>query len=311
MSTSDHLDLRGLPVWERPDKVFDQFDRLPPGETFTFVVDNEPRGLTRVVEEKRGSILVIDPRRVAEREWHVTVRRAKDDGVMPSPRSVLLRTAVFGTSSDASLDALAAQSTMHTSRRGQIIHGYNANWPYIAVPFEGVFAVTNDATNSRYRIFYEITPFNIFGVASFFDGGLTPGRAIVLSKVGRYVRVPHAAILEVAAKEPDLLRNIGAVATQRTRDLMASLTSVGTTPVIARIASALLPYAIPEAGLSPALPPLPNLTQAHIAAAAGTVKEVAARSIAELETRGFLLRERGHIRFLDRTKLIDLIKESE
>ncbi|HVA26600.1 MAG TPA: helix-turn-helix domain-containing protein, partial [Candidatus Baltobacteraceae bacterium] len=61
----------------------------------------------------------------------------------------------------------------------------------------------------------------------------------------------------------------------------------------------------------PALAPLPNLTQAHIAASAGTVKEVAARAIAELETGGYLLREHGHIRFLDRQKLVDLIRESE
>jgi hypothetical protein len=67
---------------------------------------------------------------------------------------------------------------------------------------------------------------------------------------------------------------------------------------------------MPERGLSPARAPLPNLTQAQIAAAAGTVKEVAARAIAELEQRELLKRERGHIRYLDRQGLLDMIKDA-
>ncbi|HVA28073.1 MAG TPA: DUF2249 domain-containing protein, partial [Candidatus Baltobacteraceae bacterium] len=290
MSQTDHLDLRGLPVWERPERVFDQFDRLSPGEAFTFVVDSEPRGLTSMVEEQRKPNLVLDRRRISQREWHVTVRRSSGVAEVPAPRNVLARTPAFDGLSEASLDALAAQASMHASRRGQVIFSYNAQWSYIGIPFEGVFAVTNDAANSRYRIFYEIPPFDIFGIAALFDGGMTPGRAIVLSRIGRFVRVPHAAILEVAAQEPQLLRNLGAVATQRTRELMMALANQATTPVIVRIASALLPYAVPEAGLVPALAPLPSLTQAHIAATAGTVKEVAARAIAELEAGGYLLR---------------------
>jgi DNA-binding transcriptional regulator YhcF (GntR family) len=43
------------------------------------------------------------------------------------------------------------------------------------------------------------------------------------------------------------------------------------------------------------------LTQ--IATAAGTVKEVAARAIAELERAGTIRRARGRIAFIDRAKL--------
>ncbi|MBC5828935.1 MAG: hypothetical protein GIW98_01925 [Candidatus Eremiobacteraeota bacterium] len=57
-----------------------------------------------------------------------------------------------------------------------------------------------------------------------------------------------------------------------------------------RVASALVVYAPPKDGLHPALPPLPSITQTQIAVAAGTVKEVAARAIAELEARRALKR---------------------
>ena len=47
----------------------------------------------------------------------------------------------------------------------------------------------------------------------------------------------------------------------------------------------------------------------QIAAAGGTVKEVAARAIAELESRKALRREHGHIRYLDREVLLELIQD--
>ena len=71
-----------------------------------------------------------------------------------------------------------------------------------------------------------------------------------------------------------------------------------------------MPYAVPERGLHPALAPLPTMTQAQVAASAGTVKEVAARAIAELERVQALRRERGHIRYLDRTQLLEMIDRS-
>jgi CRP-like cAMP-binding protein/uncharacterized protein (DUF2249 family) len=310
MSTTEHLDLRGLPVWERPSRVYDHFDRLPDGEAFTFVVENEPRGLTTSVEANRRAEMMLDQCRVGEREWHVTVRRANGTNETPCPRSILARTPAFSQLGAESLDRLARAATMHTARRGHVLVASNADWPYLGIVFEGVCAISNDARNARYRVYYEVFPHDIFGEAALFDGAPMAARAVVLSKTARYVRVPHHDILAAAAENLAVLKRVGAVIAQRSRDMMVTLANQATTPVIARIAAVLLPYAVPEAGLTPALPPLPNLTQAHIAAAAGTVKEVAARSIAELEVRGYLLRERGHIRFLDREKLIDLVKGS-
>lgn len=56
-------------------------------------------------------------------------------------------------------------------------------------------------------------------------------------------------------------------------------------------------------GLAAALDPLPLMTQAQIGAAAGTVKDVAPRTIGSFEKTGALKRERGHIRWLHRERL--------
>jgi CRP-like cAMP-binding protein len=174
-----------------------------------------------------------------------------------------------------------------------------------------VLAFGSGNGHARPRIFLEAFPYEVFGEVAFFDGAPANARISVLSKAARYLRMPRRALVEGGRMDPTLLLSLGRVCAQRSRDVMQALATQGTMPIIARIAQALVPFAPPEQGLAPAIAPLPNMTQSQIAAAAGTVKEVAARAIAELELRGLLKRERGHIRFLDRQKLVDLIKEGE
>ena len=310
MRESEPLDLRGLPVWERPARVFDAFDRLPPGETLLFITENEPRGLASRIEQSRKHELILEPHRVGDREWHVAMTRAAVEIDAPSPIGILKRCRVFANVDDLTRSRLASVATLHTARRSQTIVTENSEWPFIGIAFDGVFALASRNGSSRQRIFHEIFPYEIFGELEFFDGAPTVGRVIVLSKAARYLRIPHAAVNDAAAAQPKIFAALGRVAAQRARDMAEQLVSQNTMPIIARIAQVLLPYAMPEQGLSAAMAPLPNMTQAQIAAAAGTVKEVAARAIADLETRSLLKRERGHVRYLDRQGLIDLIRTS-
>lgn len=304
------LDLRSLPVWERPSKIFDLFDRLPPGGSFTFLTENEPRGLAFRLEQERMHELVIDHRRVGKCEWVVSVTRASADPEAPSPLGIIARTPVFAALSAADREALVYHATMHTIRRGQVLVSEHADWPYVGVAFEGVLALSSGNGNGRARIFHEYFPFELFGELTLFDESPAAGRVIALSKVARYLRISRKAVIEAGLRVPQTLIALGRLQSQRRRDLMEALSSQATLPIIARIASVLLPYAMPERGLSAARAPLPHMTQAQIAAAAGTVKEVAARAIAELENRELLRRERGHIRYLDRQKLLDLVKDA-
>lgn len=310
MSNVERLDLRGLPVWERPMRVLEVFDRLPAGQSVLFITENEPRGLGTRIEQSRKHELILDPRRVGDREWHVSMTRAAIEIDAPSPMGILKRSRVFSHLDEASRNKLASVATLHTARRGQTIVMENSDWPFIGVVFEGVFALASRNGSARQRIFHEIFPYEIFGELELFDGSPTAGRVIVLSKAARYLRVPNDAVLQIADQSPKLYAALGRVAAQRARDLAELLVNQNTMPIIARIAQVLLPYAMPEQGLSAAMPPLPNMTQAQIAASAGTVKEVAARAIAELETKNLLKRERGHVRYLDRQGLIDLIRRS-
>ncbi len=303
------VDLRGLPVWERPGVVFEAFDRLMAGETLTLVTENEPRGLAASLERLRRDEFLLDRRRFGEQEWHVTLKRAHAPAAEVAHGGLLERAAAFR---DLPLEArtmLAGKATSHLAHRGATVVGENTAWPYLGVVIEGTLALSTGSDCARQRLFYEVSPGEIFGETEYFDGGLTLGRTIALSKTARYLRIPRDVVAAAGAACPQLVHELAHVSAQRTRFLVEALNAQATQPILARIAAVLVPYAVADRGLAPARPPLPHMTQAQIAAAAGTVKEVAARAIAELETRGLLKREHGHISYLDRQRLLDLTRE--
>lgn len=303
------IDLRGLPVWERPDLILTEFDTLAPGESLTLITENEPRGLYGRIEFSRQHQVIFDPTRVGESEWHIRLTRAELINGVPAPAAVFHRALAFRGIQPESIAHLAAAASVHVARRGQSVAREHTDWPHVGIVVEGALALSNGENDGRSRLFYEIFPYEIFGEAGFFDGSPMHDRVIVLSKTARYITVPVAELRAVGNADTALILGIGRVLAQRSRDAHAELGRLATMPIIGRIARVLLGYAVPDKGLSAAMAPLPNMTQSQIAAAAGTVKEVAARAIAQLETKGLLKREHGHVSYLDRQGLADLVRE--
>jgi CRP/FNR family transcriptional regulator len=210
---------------------------------------------------------------------------------------------------EAARDELAAVAIVQTGRRGETLVDENEHWPYVGMVIDGMVARAKGGEDLRERILYAIFPNELFGVSEYFDRGLENARIVAFSKTARIVKLPWALLDGIAERHPELLRALGVVLAQRLRHVNDTLSAQGSQPIVARIAGVLLPYAIADRGLAPAVASLSSITQSQIAAAAGTVKEVAARAIADLESRGALRRERGHIRYLDRNKLLELIRE--
>ncbi len=165
-------------------------------------------------------------------------------------------------------------------------------------------------SESRRRALFDLYPFDTFGEIEFFDRGLAIGSTVARSTFVRYAAAPYEVVREIGMRDPELLISLAAAASQRSRALVRAVAAHVSQSILARVAGALLPYAVPERGLHPSLAPLANMTQAQVAASAGTVKEVAARAIAQLEHAQALRRERGRIRYLDRSKLLEIIGRS-
>ena len=308
VANSDNLDFRGLPVWERPSRVLEALDRVPLGAPVSFITEIEPRGLSaRVLEERFGPVLV-ETSALGPDSWLIRMTRRSESAARNPIVRVLEATPPFAHLPHATLDRLAATAATQTARRGRLLVEAGGQWRFMGIVAEGVAAVSN-GIGSRDHITYEMFPHDVFGISSFFDGGAPVASVIAMTKTTRIVKLPWETLTDVARENPDLLFGLGALLGQRQRELSAKLSSQSALPIVGRVARVLLPHAMAERGLSPAMPALASMTQSQIAAAAGTVKEVAARAIAELDERGLLKRERGHIRFLDRQGLLELLRE--
>jgi uncharacterized protein (DUF2249 family) len=304
------IDLRNLPAWERPDLIRKALDRLPSGASLTLILENEPRALSARIGQDRPDRFVIESRRVGSRVWHLRLtHRTGETAEKNSAFQHISRCPAFASLDASVREEMAVPAVWQTGRRGQALVQENADWPFIGMVTEGIVARANGGGRERERILYEIFPYELFGVAEYFDRGYKMARIAVFSKSAHVLKIPWDVIARIAARYPELTNALGIVMAQRVRLLADALAVQGSLPILGRIARVLLPYAMPERGLVPAANSLSTITQSQIAAAGGTVKEVAARAIAELESRKALRREHGHIRYLDREVLLGLVQD--
>lgn len=299
-------DMRGLPVWERAAAVMDRASQMPIGQTFEFKMELDPRPLLVHLDELLP--LALDARywRVGEREWRVAVRRVPYQTRSTLLSAMLRKSAVFAELTENAKAVLTEAAIERVARKGEALRSENIECAELGLLLEGVLMVTTGA-NAREQVLFHVYPGEVFGAQEFFDEGRAIARTVVVSKNARYAAFPYDGLRDIAMREPSLLLALGAHNAQRCRQMVSTITAQVSQPTLARVAAALLPYAAPSRGLEPALAPLPHMTQAQLAAAAGTVKEVAARAIAELERMNALRRERGHVRYLDRSKLLETI----
>ncbi|MFN2448858.1 MAG: DUF2249 domain-containing protein [Candidatus Baltobacteraceae bacterium] len=298
-------DLRGLPVWERAGLVLGRADNLETGAQYEFLTEVDPRALISRLEQLRPGSFAYTARQVGEGHWHVTLRRtvaARSDGVP----ATFVRTPLLALLGDESRRELIAGATQIDLRKGQVACEANHAREWFGAVTDGVLGIFAGA-GTRERLLFYVHAGEALGAAELLDCGLSFGRTIALSRTARVLKIPMAAMRKRLACEPAFVRALGVVCAQHVRALAGALSDQVRQPILSRVAIALLPYAAPERGLHPALPPLASMTQSHLAAAAGTVKEVAARAIADLERAAALRRERGHIAYLDRSKLLEIV----
>jgi len=94
-----------------------------------------------------------------------------------------------------------------------------------------------------------------------------------------------------------------AAASQARRRSIDTIADLAFAHVLQRVAKFLLSYAPNTAGMASGLPGVENLSQAQIAAAAGTVRDMAARALLRLKNSKAVELDRGRVRALDRDRL--------
>ena len=204
------IDLRGLPAWERPDLVRKALDRLPSGASLTLITENEPRALSQRITQDRTDRFVVETRRIASRVWQLRLTPRSGEAMeRSSSQQHISRCPPFAALDAGVREELSAAALWQTGRRGQTLVADNVDWPFIGMVTEGVVARANGGGRERERILYEIFPYELFGVAEYFDRGLKMARIAVFSKTARILKVPWDVVSRIAARNPELTHALG------------------------------------------------------------------------------------------------------
>ncbi len=138
-----------------------------------------------------------------------------------------------------------------------------------------------------------------FNEVPVFDGGKNPVNAAAMDDTALWI-VPAKVIREQLRDCPELAMTVIRALCQRTRKLVGKVDEISLYPVTSRLAKLLLE--LPPERLSGRY----RLSQEDLAAYLGTVREVLARSLRQLQHKGAIQVRRGHIVILDERLLRDV-----
>ncbi len=213
---------------------------------------------------------------------------------------------VFATLGGDALDVLAARARIVDVARKTLIAAADQRYGYLGLVLRGSVYVSallmGSAGSVRPCALFVADAGETFAEFSTLDAEGTVGEIVALTDV-EVALFPRESILEAMSHNRAFADAFVRRAIARARDSIKRLSGHLALPMTVRAAQVLLPYAVMEAGLQPADPSLQRITQAQLAAMTGSVKEVLARTVAELEAQGALKRERGHIAYLHAEKL--------
>lgn len=298
------LDVRSIPMPQRHQRIMAAFDALEIGGELRVISDHEPRPLRGELERSRSGTYVWLQHMHSADHWEVTLRRVAPPATQRI-REFLNRCALFVDASPETLSALEAVATEKTLAHNETVTEQGAEWDGFGLVERGTLSAIITSPLGREHTLYDVLAGEPFGEISTIDGGATVARFVVMSRSARLVLFPKHALRSALQTDSALARSMNEVCAQRMRSLVDRFAAQTSLSTVARVAAALLPHAGPQPGLHLVLPSFQDFTQVELATAAGTVKEVVSRALAELEGAGAIERSGGHIVKLDREKLTE------
>jgi CRP/FNR family transcriptional regulator, dissimilatory nitrate respiration regulator len=155
------------------------------------------------------------------------------------------------------------------------------------------------------QVFHTEGPGAALGKAPLFDGGGYIASAVALVST-RLLFLPRAEVLGLCQRRPAVAVAMLKTLARRVRHFAGIVSDLAFRPVTERVARYLdMTIGQPiEPGTSIEL----TLTQAHLAARLGTVRELVARAFSELEKAGIIARDRSRLIIRDPARLAALAR---
>ena len=203
----------------------------------------------------------------------------------------------------AELDSVRQLMFERTVDRNEIIQFEGESTEALFFIASGAIKVFKTSAEGKEQILSIARPGDSFNDIAIFDDGPAPASAQTMSPVVLY-GISKNEIQTILRQHPQVALNTIRVLVDRTRQLVELVEDLSFRHVIGRVAKILLEHA--GDGTSPR----PRLTQQDMAAMAGTVREVVARSLKALEEEGAIRLERHQIKIADKEALEDMVAAS-
>jgi CRP/FNR family transcriptional regulator len=293
------LDSRTLPNTNRNMIVLEAFDKLQLGGILELPEESDPRALRNEFLQHRSGRFSWDARNLGSGRWTIRIGRVDEQA---DAGTFLSHSTPFANARAATIRELAATASERSHRQGDTIFDEGEMWPYLGFVRSGKVVLTLLSPDGKTHSLGERVAQDPLNETGTFDGGGATTRAEALTDC-TLVLLPQEAVLHAARNDAELAIGFLAEASQARRRSIDTIADLAFAHVLQRVAKFLLSYAPATTGMARGLSGVENLSQAQIAAAAGTVRDMAARALLRLKNAGAVELDRGRVRALDRVHL--------
>ena len=293
------IDARALPALNRSSHIFEAFDKLAVGGILELTEETDPRALRNEFGQSRPGKFSWDARNLGNGRWTIRLERIDERA---DTNTFLSHAPPFASAKAATIAELSGLATERSYRSGDTIFDEGEQWPYIAFVRSGKVVYTLLSPDGKTHSLGERLTHDPLNESGTFDGGGATTRAEALTDCV-LVLVPSEAVVHAVRNDAELGLGFLAAASQARRRSIDTIADLAFAHVLQRVAKFLISYAPATTGMAPGLPGVENLSQAQIAAAAGTVRDMAARALLRLKNAAAVELDRGSVRALDRARL--------
>jgi CRP-like cAMP-binding protein/uncharacterized protein (DUF2249 family) len=298
-SSAITLDARSLPPATKTEQILDAFDKLTLGAILEIHEETDPRALRNEMSQLRSGRFSWDSRNLGSNRWNVRLERIDENA---EGETFLQHVPPFATAKASTIKELAGQMSGRSFKVGETVFDEAEMWPYIAIIKTGKVILTLLSPDGKTHTIGERLTHDTLNESGVFDGGGTTTRAEALTDA-TIVTLPSEAVLHACRNDSELALGFLAASSQARRRSIDTIADLAFAHVLQRVAKFLLGYARTSVGMTRGLPGVENLSQAQIAAAAGTVRDMAARALLRLKNAAAVELDRGRVKAIDRARL--------
>jgi CRP/FNR family transcriptional regulator len=293
------IDARALPATNRSARIFEAFDKLPIGGVVELTEEADPRSLRNEFAQSRPGRFSWDARNLGSGRWTIRLERIDERADVAT---FISHTAPFQNAKQSTITELAHGATERSFRAGETIYDEGELWPYLGFVRAGKVVYTLLSPDGKTHSLGERLTHDPLNESGTFDGGGATTRAEALTDC-TLVLLPSEAVLHAVRNDAELGLGFLAASSQARRRSIDTIADLAFAHVLQRVAKFLMSYAPATTGMAAGLPGVANLSQAQIAAAAGTVRDMAARALLRLKNANAVELDRGRVKAIDRARL--------